>query len=200
MDNLTFYIDKFIFTLCNQDLDLGFIPPNTRRRLNLLDKHTIYSINACISEKTQNIVFASQYGGFDRMLKLIGQYKETNEVSPTAFSASVHNYSCGQYTLLTQKTIPTLALAGRDNTFIDGLISAVALKQPLVYCFADYFGDIKTICFSVSPSKAPFKYVIKKFENDAGNDFQKVIELFEGKIKTVRIGKYQIESEADEQI
>ena len=198
MDNLTFYIDKFIFTLCNQDLDLGFIPPNTRRRLNLLDKHTLYSINTCISEKTQNIVFASQYGGFDRMLKLIGQYNEMNEVSPTAFSASVHNYSWGQYTLLTKKSIPTLALAGRENTFIDGLISAVSLKQPLVYCFADYFRDIKTICFSISPSPTQFKKKKKKCDNDAETDYQKVVDLFEGKIKTVRIGKYEIESADNE--
>ena len=197
MNDLTFYTDKFIFTLCNQELDLSFIPPNTRRRLNLLDKHTLYSINFCMSEKIQNIVFSSQYGGFDRMLKIIGQYKETNEVSPIAFSASVHNYCCGQYTLLTKKSIPTLALAGRENSFIDGLISAVSLSQPLVYCFADYFGDIKTICFSITTKKTPNKYVIKKCGNGK-IDFNKVIDLFTKKTKSTQVGEYLIESIADE--
>ncbi len=197
MNDLTFYIDKFIFTLCNQELDLGFIPPNTRRRLNLLDKHTLYSINYCMRENIENIVFSSQYGGFDRMLKIIGQYKETNEVSPIAFSASVHNYCCGQYTLLTKKSIPTLALAGRENSFTDGLISAISLNQPLIYCFADYFGDIKTICFSISPQKTPFKYVIKKC-GKGEIDFNKVIDLFTQKTEKVQIGEYLIESALDE--
>ena len=197
MNDLTFYTDKFIFTLCNQELNLEFIPPNTRRRLNLLDKHTLYAINYCMSEEIQNIVFSSQYGGFDRMLKIIGQYKETNEVSPIAFSASVHNYCCGQYTLLTKKSIPTLALAGRENSFIDGLISAVSLNQPLIYCFADYFGDIKTICFSISPKKTSNKFVIKKC-GKGEIDFQKVIDLFSHKIKSVQVGEYLIESAKDE--
>ena len=197
MNDLTFYTDKFIFTLCNQELDLSFIPPNTRRRLNLLDKHTLYSINFCMSEKIENIVFSSQYGGFDRMFKIIGQYQEMNEVSPITFSASVHNYCCGQYTLLTKKNIPTLALAGRENSFIDGLISAISLNQPLVYCFADYFGDIKTICFSILPEKTPYKYTIKKC-GKGETDFQKVIDLFSGEIKSVQVGEYLIESFKDE--
>ena len=46
--------------------------------------------------------------------------------------------------------------------------------------------------------KSCLKYIIKKCDNDAETVYQKVVDLFEGKIKTVRIGKYEIESADNE--
>jgi hypothetical protein len=39
MNNLSFSVEKFIYTKKEEDLDLTFIPANTRRRLNTFNKH-----------------------------------------------------------------------------------------------------------------------------------------------------------------
>ncbi len=199
MNDLTFYIDKFIFTLKTQEPDLSFVPSNLRRRFNSEDKHTVFSINHCMRENVKEIVFASQYGCFDRLIKLTEQYKEMKEVSPTLFSTSVHNTSVGQYTLLTKKTIPSIAISGGDETFIQGLITAITTKKTVVYCFSDFFGEIKTIAFSISSTPTKNKYILRKNDRVNGsNDLKEVIDLFSGKIKKAESGGYEIEAINDD--
>ena len=199
MNDLTFYIDKFIFTEKTQEVDLGFVPPNLRRRFNLEDKHTIFAINFCMEEDVSEIVFSSKYGCFDRLVKLTEQYKEMKEVSPTLFSTSVHNTSVGQYTLLTKKTIPAIAISGGEESFINGLITAVTTKKKVVYCFLDFFGDIKTLCFCISPSETKNKFVIKRNEEKSGNiDLRGTVDLFSAKIQKAVLGGYTIERTSDD--
>lgn len=194
MKDLTFYVDKFVFTEQTQDLDLSFILPNIRRRLSLEEKHTLYSIHNCISDDTRNIVFASQYGSFDRLEKIIKQYSEYNEVSPTLFSSSVHNASVGQYTILTQNTIPTLAISAGANSFEEGLITAVSLNDTLVYCFMDFFEQIKTICLLISKYKTSNQYIIRKNQNILKSaNSKEIINLFLSETNSVIINNCTIE-------
>jgi len=199
MNDLTFYIDKFVYTQKEHEPDLGFVPANIRRRFNLEDKHTVFSINHCMREDAEEIVFASQYGCFDRLQKLTEQFKEMKEVSPALFSNSVHNTSVGQYTLLTKKTLPSLAISCGEETFIRGLITAITTKKTVVYCFSDFFGDIKSICFLISSTPTNKKYLLKQNDNSNGeNDLQNVLGLFEGKTKKTVIGGYTIEELNDD--
>ena len=199
MNDLTFYIDKFVYTEKEQEPDLGFVPANIRRRFNLEDKHTVFSINYCMGEDAEEIVFASQYGCFDRLQKLTEQFKEMKEVSPALFSTSVHNTSVGQYTLLTKKTLPSLAISCGEETFIQGLITAITTKKTVVYCFSDFFGDIKSVGFLISSTPSKHKYVLKRNGNSDGiKNLRDITGLFEGKTKKAVFGGYTIEEDSDD--
>ena len=193
MNNLSFSVEKFICTKKEEDLDLTFIPANTRRRLNTFDKHVLFLINNCLDNKVENIILSSQYGEFDRLLKLIEQYKELNEVSPTNFSASVHNYVLGQTSLLNQMTIPTISIAAGDFSFENGLITAITSPQKnVVYCYADnnekeFFG----ICLKLSNQGN--KYYLNKVNNGKFADLDSIIEFFNDNKKELNLHNYKIE-------
>ena len=195
MNSLSFNIDRFIFTTKSQELDLSFIPANTRRRLNSFDKHVLYMLNHCIEETVENIVLSSQYGEFERLISLIEQYNEFNEVSPMIFSASVHNYPLGQFSLLKQKTFPTISVSAGTDSFISGLITAITEPQKnVVYCYADNteqenFG----ICFNIKNNN-PKNYILRN-TNLKHTEFslKETINLFNGKTNSIQIQNFNIE-------
>lgn len=47
-----------------------------------------------------DLVFASRYGELERVVKLIKQKQEENEISPAGFSFSVHNSTIGLFSLI----------------------------------------------------------------------------------------------------
>ena len=71
MNSFCFNVEKFIYTQKDSELDLSFISANTRRRLNMFDKHVLYLINSCLDSNIENIILSSQFGEFDILLKLI---------------------------------------------------------------------------------------------------------------------------------
>ena len=89
---LKFYADKFKFFDDVDALDLSDIPPIIRRRMSKLDKMTFSALEGVFTDSVQNVVYSSQFGEVDRLLKIIDQYTECDEVSPNTFSGSVHNY------------------------------------------------------------------------------------------------------------
>lgn len=181
MNSLSFNVEKFVFTKKEQELDLSFIPANTRRRLNLFDKHVLYLINECLDDDVENIVLSSRYGEFDRLLRLIEQAQEANEVSPMAFSASVHNYSLGQISLLKQNTIPTISISAGEDSFYAGFVTALSMnKKKIVYCYADNSDEeIFGTCFMLNLQGDDFK--LKLNEIKSLSNINSVIDFFENK-------------------
>ncbi len=179
MNSLSFNVEKFVFTKKEQELDLSFIPANTRRRLNLFDKHVLYLINECLDDGVENIVLSSRYGEFDRLLRLIEQAQETNEVSPMAFSASVHNYSLGQFSLLKQNTIPTISISAGEDSFYAGFVTAASMNEKKnVYCYADNSDDeIFGMCFMLNLQGNDFK--LKSKEIKSLLNINSVVDFFE---------------------
>ncbi len=115
------FVKDFYYT---READTSFLPPLIRRKLGSLDKFAISAMESVYSKEIEEIVFASKAGEVDRLNKIISQYKEMNEVSPAQFSASVHNYPVGFFTLYKKINIPYFALAAGDKTFENGLIEA----------------------------------------------------------------------------
>ena len=147
---LKFHIKTYC-TKNSKNTDVSFLPPMARRKLTAIDKTALCIMNECFStldEKQRNIkiIFASQYGELDNLNKLIKQYKEENEVSPTTFSGSVHNSAVGQFSLLNKITQSYNSVSAEDVTFSAGLIEAIlsAKKDCVLYCFCD----------SLTPEKA----------------------------------------------
>ena len=195
---LEFYVNKYCFLKSPEMLDLEFIPPILRRRMSILDKMILSSMNTVFNDSIQNIVFSSQYGEVERLLKIINQYLENNEVSPNTFSGSVHNYSVGFFLLNKQKSIPYTALSAYEHSISNGLLSAVISKYDnVLFCYADSNNDSFN-AFAVNLTKIPNpklpKYVIKLEKNqylkDKFNDYE---AIFSGSINLIKTPIYTIE-------
>ncbi len=77
-------------------------------------------------ERADFLVFCSQHGELPRTRELLGNLVDGSELSPTAFSQSVHNTSAGLYTIITQSDAPATSLAAGAGTFAYGWLEAEA--------------------------------------------------------------------------
>lgn len=130
--------------------DLSFLPSLTTRKLSKLDKTAFSTLYKCFKNGTNpNLVFASRYGQFDRLSKLTKQFLADNEVSPMAFSGSVHNNTIGLFSILNGITASYNSVSAGENTISAGLLEAILqLKNSdeVLFCYADYFDeDAKSI-------------------------------------------------------
>jgi hypothetical protein len=69
-------------------------------------------------------VFCSQHGDLIRLREMLSNIATGVELSPTAFSQSVHNASAGLYTIIAQSRAPISSLASGGSTFASGWIEA----------------------------------------------------------------------------
>jgi hypothetical protein len=70
------------------------------------------------------LVFCSQHGDLIRLREMLNDLATGVELSPTAFSQSVHNASAGLYTIIAGSRAPVCSLASGDSTFASGWIEA----------------------------------------------------------------------------
>ena len=193
MNSFCFNVEKFIYTQKDSELDLSFISANTRRRLNMFDKHVLYLINSCLDSNIENIILSSQFGEFDRLLKLIEQYKDTNEVSPTTFSSSVHNYALGQVSLLNQITIPTVSIAGGRNSFEAGLVTSLTdSKKNIIYCYADN-SDNEIIGLALKIKNNQPEYRLNKIKNNESISLCEIVKFFNKENNKINLNNFTIE-------
>ena len=117
----------------NQLADVSFMPMMTRRRLSPVERaalHVAWKIfespdDVSLPEKgTVPVVFASRWGEIGTTLKLMKQIYSEGEMSPAAFSSSVHNAAAGAWSLFTKNTAPYTAIAARENTYEMGFLEA----------------------------------------------------------------------------
>ena len=141
--DLKFYIKNHVSKTA-QTANVDFLPPMARRKLSAVDKIALCVMNECLAgiegdEWDLKIVFASRYGELDRLKKLVAQYTTENEVSPAAFSGSVHNSAVGQFSLINKITQSYNSVSAEENTFSAGLIEAVitAKNCDVIYCYCD---------------------------------------------------------------
>lgn len=106
--------------------DVTFLPAMQRRRLSPLARAAFH-----VCEKVMDnaapcpSIFCSTYGETQRTYGILSDIAHQQEISPTAFSLSVHNAISGQFTIFFNNTHPTTALAPCENdyliTFADAL-------------------------------------------------------------------------------
>ncbi len=116
--------------------DISSIPAMKRRRMSFLSKMAISTALDClnkalISDDVSNepqlsplCVFASQHGELERSMKILGSMVESQEISPTDFSLSVHNTSLGLFSILTKNSLAATSIAAGGDTFGYGLMEA----------------------------------------------------------------------------
>lgn len=177
------YVKKFDFIAQTEKVLADFIPPIQRRRLSDLDKNVLSVLNSTIDNEVQNIVYASGYGEEHRLMKLIEQYTENNEVSPNIFSGSVHNFPMGFFLLTVKQPLQYTALAGGEGSISNGfLASVISQYDNVIFCYADV-ADGKNYALSVNFSKIPaensVKYLVKtEVKNGNESTFEDFIKLF----------------------
>lgn len=102
------------------------VPKMLQRRLSPLSKAVLTSTDKCIVKGEQiPIVFSSANGEICKSLEMLKAIQAGNEVSPTAFSLSVHNAIAGLFSIIyvNQQEITVIAPGqeGIAPAFIEGL-------------------------------------------------------------------------------
>jgi hypothetical protein len=122
---------------------VGFIDPQLRRRLSLLDRIALHVAHACVEHgEAVRIVFASRHGELARSAELLAQLASSEMPSPMAFSLSVLNAAPGLYGIARKDRSASTAVSAGAETFPMALIEAAAQawaerELPVVVAFAD---------------------------------------------------------------
>lgn len=119
MNNLEFRIKKISYS-CGEDIDLSAIPMMMRRKLSPVGKIAMSTLLKCYDNEDVKLVYASRYGELERVVKLIKQEHEENEISPTGFSFSVHNSTIGLFSLMKTIYIRITRLQRARTHFLQG--------------------------------------------------------------------------------
>jgi hypothetical protein len=128
------------FDAKEQKPDLKFVAPMLRRRLSALSRMVFFVATNCLEgqDAAQASVFCTRYGEYDTTFNILMNLANGNEVSPAAFSTSVHNASAGQFSIDRQDRSQVVVLSAGEATleaaFIEawGLLNAGDMSQVLL--------------------------------------------------------------------
>ncbi|MCD7879712.1 MAG: beta-ketoacyl synthase chain length factor [Candidatus Gastranaerophilales bacterium] len=194
-----FYIKHWCCLDNVENADLQFIPLLLRRKLSNINKMAIFALNKCYDDEIEEVISSSQYGEFERLVKLINQYKADKEVSPIIFSSSVHNYLVGLFMRLVNKTIPYNAVSACDNSLSTGLLSAVLSRfNNVLYCYYDELKNSKCVCLNITKNYAvnrPKVILTKTDKPFLADDFDKFIYFLKEETSKIVLGNYVLEYE-----
>lgn len=82
------------------------------------------ALEAVVDSTPDFLVFCSQHGDMTRLREMLRDLAARAELSPTAFSQSVHNASAGLFTIIAQSSAPMISLASGGSTFASGWLEA----------------------------------------------------------------------------
>jgi Beta-ketoacyl synthase, N-terminal domain len=113
-----------------QDKLLAFVPNNLKRRLSPLAKTVFCAVNQCgNSNGCIPVVFSSTHGELARSLGMIKLIEAGEEISPTAFSLSVHNAIAGLFSIVHGNTSEMTVLAPGEDGVTPAFLEALGLLQ-----------------------------------------------------------------------
>lgn len=105
---------------------------NSLRRLTPLGRNVLKTMEYSSSiTEDRNIpwVISCRHGDAERLVNLHSNLANSETLSPTDFSMSVHNAIIGFYSIITQNKETNTAISGGENSFEAGLIEALALQR-----------------------------------------------------------------------
>lgn len=107
---------------------LTVLPAMMRRRLSNLGKIALKVCYDCHdSEHKLRTIFSSRHGEANQTVAILADIIKKEPVSPTKFSLSVHNTSSGLYTITSENTNASTAIAARLDSFEMGFVEAYGL-------------------------------------------------------------------------
>ncbi len=176
MNKLEFRIKKISYSQ-GENIDLSSIPMMMRRKLSPVGKIAMSTLLDCYGENLDDIklVYASRYGELERVVKLINQKKEDNEISPTGFSFSVHNSTIGLFSLLKNIHSSYNSIAGGKDSFSAGLLDAVMNREKTLFCYAESVDRYESISVLIDYEEGEKVVLRKNSENLPSNRFSEFI-------------------------
>lgn len=136
MNSLEFYIKKISYST-GENIDLSNVPMMMRRKLSPVGKIGLSTMLDCYEDGVEKLCYASRYGELERVVKLIKQEHEENEISPAGFSFSVHNSTIGLFSLINNLHCSYNSIAAGEDTFSSGLLDAVLSRKKTLFCYAE---------------------------------------------------------------
>jgi hypothetical protein len=102
--------------------------PMLRRRAGFLGKMALQVAYACLGNRTGvPMIFCSRYGEVARSVELLTDLAQGATLSPTSFGLSVHNATCGLFTIARSDQCNASALAAGHSTIEHAVIEACGL-------------------------------------------------------------------------
>lgn len=166
MNSVEFFIYKHAFSQ-GENIDLSSIPMMTRRKLSPAGKIAMSTmLEVYDGDKNTDLVYASRYSELERVVKLIKQQIEENEISPTGFSFSVHNSTIGLFSLLENIHNKYNSVAAGENSFSSGLLDAALNKTKTLFCYAESVDRYESISLLIGPERVESSTKVKIIPND----------------------------------
>ena len=141
--------------LARQKELLASVPKMLKRRLSPLAKTVFCAANQCIDEHLiVPMVFSSSHGELAKSFSMIEMLEEGEEISPTAFSLSVHNAIAGLFSIAGKNQLQCTVVASGEEGLAAAFIEALGLLQEGAEQVLLVFYDEPLVDFYPS---APFK-------------------------------------------
>lgn len=180
MKEVIFDIKKFSY-VTGDDIDVSFIPMMQRRKLNNFGRAALYTLYGAYDGGSPNLVFASNYGDFDRVEKLITQRKEDGEVSPAGFGMSVHNAVIGLFSLLEKINTSYNSVSSGEKSISAGFLESLLSSESL-FCYAESFGGTKSVSVLTSHNPNGEFVLCGNSQNKPASDgFVELVDFLEGR-------------------
>lgn len=181
--NKTFYIYKTSYI--KDDIpQVDFIPMMMRRKLSSIGKTALYVMNEVYEKNDIKLVYASNYGEFERVKRLLDQKNTEGEISPTGFSFSVHNSSVGLFSLLNNINSAYNSISAGENSLSAGILESILTDDDVLFCFAESIGGIKGVACLMGKSPREDAFQVQLCPNQgkiADNSFDAFVEFINGK-------------------
>lgn len=114
----------------DRPLSTPTVPKALQRRLSPLARAVLHCIGECIQPNEHlPTVFSSSHGEISKCLEMLETLQAGEELSPTAFSLSVHNAIAGLYSMAYDNHAEITALAPAAAGLGAGFIEALGILQ-----------------------------------------------------------------------
>ncbi|MFU8789757.1 MAG: beta-ketoacyl synthase chain length factor, partial [Methylobacter sp.] len=108
----------------------AMVPKILQRRLSPLARAVFYAADACMDgDSPLPIVFSSAHGEVNKSLAMLQSMQAGEDVSPTAFSLSVHNAIAGLFSIAYNNHQEITVLAPAQDGIAPAFIEALGLLQ-----------------------------------------------------------------------
>ena len=146
--------------LARQKELLASVPKMLKRRLSPLAKTVFCAANQCIDEHiVVPTVFSSSHGELAKSFSMMEMLEAGEELSPTAFSLSVHNAVAGLFSIAWKNQLQCTVVASGEEGLAPAFIEALGLLQEGAEQVLLVFYDEPLVDFYPS---APFKLATKE--------------------------------------
>lgn len=117
------------------------VPAIQRRRLSPLTKMLLAAAFQAKPPNQCRSIFSSQHGEINRTMTLLNDITDSQLLSPTSFSQSVHNTASGIFSILTENLSASTAIAAGTASLSQALIEAYAQlcenPEPILLVYGD---------------------------------------------------------------